>query len=81
MLTFYSDVLTVTFVHCICLFSVSITQLNIRDLSVHGHNVADGGFAILGEGGEWVMHDGLEIVRNTKVNNFSSPFPLGEGVL
>ena len=72
--------LTVTFVHCIGLLRVAVTQLHVRDLSIHWHYVTDGGFAIFGESRKRVVHDGLEIIRHAIINNFSSPFPFGESV-
>lgn len=72
--------LTVTFIHCIGLLRVAVTQLHVRDLSIHWHNVTDGGFAIFGESRKRVVHDGLEIIRHAIINNFSSPFPFGESV-
>ena len=72
--------LTVTFVHCIGLLRVAVTQLHVRDLSIHWHYVTDGGFAIFGESRKRVVHDGLEIIRYAIINNFSSPFPFGESV-
>ena len=62
------------------LLRVAVTQLHVRDLSIHWHYVTDGGFAIFGESRKRVVHDGLEIIRHAIINNFSSPFPFGESV-